>query len=156
VVIAKTLSAQSNLIRQFKERKVRKVYKAVCSGNIAGSEGLIDVPVGRPAGGRIRAGAFGRLAITRYKILKKTERYFFVKLMPETGRTNQLRVHMAWLGCPILGDITYKAKPWERVMLHAESLAFIHPATNKKITFKVPCPKEFSVCWGKLTGKKKI
>lgn len=147
MVIAKSCDAQKNLLSQFRERKVCKVYKAICGGNIPASEGVIDIPVGRLTGGKIKAGPFGRYAVTRYKVLKQTKEYAFLKLIPLTGRTNQLRAHLAWLGCPIIGDKSYNGKPYKRLMLHAESLTFTHPQTGKKITFKINLPKEFATCW---------
>jgi 23S rRNA pseudouridine1911/1915/1917 synthase len=150
MVIAKTAAAQENISNQFKDRLVDKTYTAVCSGNIETDKGIIDTPIGRVAGGKIKASPVGRPSVTEYKILKRAKDYVWVKLHPKTGRTNQLRVHMSWLKCPILGDDVYNGKPYDRLMLHAETLTFKHPVGNKKVNFKCQCPKEFTDFWKKL------
>lgn len=153
MLIAKTAEFQDALSAMFAEREVHKTYLALCCGEVPDKEGAIDVPIGRLAGGKIKAGELGRNALTVYKRLKTNGKFSLMELYPKTGRTNQLRVHMAWLGYPVLGDWLYKGASAPRLMLHALRLEFKHPFTNKELCFEAPLPQDFKeaskVCFGK-------
>lgn len=133
----------SSLQRQFSERKVHKVYMAVLDGVPKQSEALIDLPIGRnpkqPSQFRVDAG--GKSAQTRYNVLASDGTHSLVELRPLTGRTHQLRVHMAYLGTPIHGDRVY-GKPADRLYLHAASLEITIPP-SQRIIFTAPVPDEF-------------
>lgn len=138
LLIAKTKEVHQNLQAQFKNRSIKKCYLALLDGKIAPKEGVIDLPLRLDPLDRPRQVVDpdrGKPAITRYRVLKETERHTLIAFYPLTGRTHQLRVHAAHprgLHCPILGDELYGRKA-ERLYLHASSLEFIHPLTGKSI-----------------------
>ncbi|MFZ2544540.1 MAG: RluA family pseudouridine synthase [Candidatus Saccharimonadales bacterium] len=133
----------SMLQRQFSDRKVHKTYMAVVDGRPKEPEALIDLPIGRnpkhPSQFRVDPG--GKVAQTSYRILVSNDKYSLVELKPQTGRTHQLRVHMAYLGTPIHGDRIY-GKAANRLYLHAKSLEITIPDGNRQI-FSAPIPPEF-------------
>ena len=133
----------SLLQRQFSERKVHKTYMAVIDGTPKEHEALIDLPIGRnpkePSTFRVDAG--GKSAQTKYRVIKSNGKLSLVELQPLTGRTHQLRVHMAYLGTPIHGDRVY-GKAANRLYLHAASLEITIPTSNRQ-TFNAPIPNEF-------------
>lgn len=149
MLIAKNEDFQIAASQMFAERQMHKTYNAICCGNIADNEGIIDVPIGRVAGGKIKASALGRSAITEYKVIKRAGGFCFMELYPKTGRTNQLRVHMSWLGYPVLGDWLYKGAKAPRLMLHARKLEFKHPFTGRKLCFEALPPQDFMLAWQK-------
>lgn len=136
----------SLLQRQFSERKTHKTYLAVVEGTPKESEALIDLPIGRnpksPSSFRVDAG--GKSAQTRYKVLQSSGKYSLVELRPITGRTHQLRVHMAYIGTPIKGDRVYGHES-DRLYLHAESLEITIPEGDRRI-FSTPVPDSFREC----------
>lgn len=144
MLVAKTEAAQNNILSQFQTRKVIKLYNSICIGEVADEEGIINVPIGRVAGGKIKASSVGRSAVTIYKRLQTKNGFSFMQLYPKTGRTNQLRVHMAWLGYPVLGDYVYGKQPAPRLMLHAREIEFTHPKLRKKTKYCAPLPKDFN------------
>lgn len=133
----------SMLQRQFSERKTHKTYIAVVEGAPKEHEAIIDLPIGRnpksPSSFRVDPG--GKTAQTKYKVLGSNEKYSLVELKPITGRTHQLRVHMAYLGTPIRGDRVY-GKQADRLYLHAASLEITIPEGDRK-TFTAPVPDIF-------------
>ena len=112
------------------------------------------MPIGRVAGGKIKASEIGREAITDYKVLERKNGFTYIELYPRTGRTNQLRVHLNWLGYPVLGDWLYKGATAERLMLHARKIEFKHPLTGKKLQFEAPVPDDFMAAWERVTHSK--
>lgn len=138
LLIAKTKEAHQHLQAQFKDRSVKKQYIALLDGRIEQEEGIIDLPLRLDPLDRPRQVAdheHGKPALTRYRVLKRTDRYTLIAFYPLTGRTHQLRVHAAHpegLHCPILGDELYGRKA-ERLYLHAQKLEFIHPVTGKTV-----------------------
>ncbi|WP_114286343.1 RluA family pseudouridine synthase [Candidatus Halocynthiibacter alkanivorans] len=146
MVFALTPAAQRNLSRQFEERKSKKTYVARVHGLLAEKEGTVDLPLlvdwpNRPL--QIVDHENGKQAITDWKVMRFEEGTTRVRLMPRTGRTHQLRVHMQALGHAILGDPFYAsgaALEAPRMMLHAESLRVNHPDGGKGMTFKVKTP----------------
>lgn len=148
LVIAKDNSSHLALARQFSEHSIRREYIALVKGKMEFDEGEIELPIGRhPRKRRNMSVGFGkktRYAKTCYRTLKRTEEFSLVELEPFTGRTHQLRVHLAFLGHPILGDNKYgKNNPFSRLALHAQRLGFRHPATGKTVEFFCPAPSEF-------------
>ena len=152
MLIAKNADFQQAMLELFASRQVHKTYNAICCGNLTEDKGTIDVPIGRVSGGKIKASPLGRQAITDYKVVKRANNFCFMELFPRTGRTNQLRVHMSWLGYPVLGDWLYKGAEAPRLMLHAKKLEFLHPFNCKKLSFQAPLPKDFKEIWLLLTS----
>lgn len=144
LILAKTPSALSWLQKQFSSRNVKKVYNAVIEGSLDPEEAIIDMPIERnpKKPQTFRVGANGKSAITAYKILDRNASYSLVELRPHTGRTHQLRVHLAFHGRPIVGDTFYQGKPAERLYLHASSLELTLPNRERKV-FQVELPAEF-------------
>jgi 23S rRNA pseudouridine1911/1915/1917 synthase len=144
MICAKTAPALTWLQRQFSHRKVKKTYQAIIVGQLAPTEAVIDMPLERnpKAPATFRVGPNGKLAITHYRVLKASGSYSLVELMPETGRTHQLRVHLKQLRHPIVGDSLYGGEPAERLFLHAETLEITLPNRERKV-FTAPLPGEF-------------
>lgn len=148
MVIAKNNKTHANLARQFEKRHVKKRYIALVEGSIEFDEGLIDASLGRHPRHREKKSVVfdedARKAKTFYRVVKRFDRATLVALYPQTGRTHQLRVHMAYLGHPILGDDKYgKRNLFPRLALHAQSLGFFHPGTTKFCEFSCLPPQEF-------------
>lgn len=154
MLIAKNREFQEAMVELFASRQVHKTYHAIACGEIPDDEGLIDVPIGRIAGGKIKASDVGREAVTGYKVLERKNGFTRVELYPKTGRTNQLRVHLNWLGYPVLGDWLYEGATADRLMLHSKQVEFVHPFTGKKLKFEAPVPPDFSAAWQRVTEKK--
>ncbi|WP_428898158.1 23S rRNA pseudouridine1911/1915/1917 synthase [Parelusimicrobium proximum] len=151
MIVAKNSKIQDALIEMFTSREISKEYEAILCGELTEEKGTIDVPIGRVAGGKIKASELGREAVTQYKVKKIANGFTLAKLHPITGRTNQLRVHMSWLGYPVLGDWLYKGATARRLMLHSRRITFDHPFTGEKMTFTVPPPKDFTDTWKKIS-----
>ncbi len=142
LLIAKTKEVHQNLQAQFSNRSIKKRYTALLEGIVSDEEGTIDLPLclnplDRPR--QIVDKEHGKPAITRYRVLARTESQTLVAFYPLTGRTHQLRVHSAHslgLHCPIKGDELYGSKA-DRLYLHAESLEFTHPVSKEKVTIEV-------------------
>jgi len=152
MLFTKTKKMQDKLKELFANRKMDKTYNAILCGTPKDKQGIINVPIGRVAGGKIKASPVGREAITEYKIVQQKKGFAFAELYPKTGRTNQLRVHMAWLGYPVLGDWLYKGATAKRLMLHSRKISFVHPITRKRVSYEVVPPKDFSDTWKALVG----
>jgi 23S rRNA pseudouridine1911/1915/1917 synthase len=144
MICAKTNKAQLFLQKQFSERKVKKVYLAVIKGSMDPLEAIIDMPIqrnpNRPS--RFKVSVNGKSAVTHYKQLRSKGKYSLVELTPQTGRTHQLRVHLAQMKHPIIGDLFYEGEEADRLYLHAETLEIQLPSKEKKI-FTSPPSKEF-------------
>ena len=143
VILAKNPEVQSYLRRQFQARKVHKTYYAIVIGKPKLEEALIDLPIARnlkhPT--TFQVDATGKPAQTHYKVIKSNGKYSLLELKPITGRTHQLRVHLKYLGTPILGDRVY-GEPADRLYLHAKNLEITIPEGNRQ-TFTAPLPEEF-------------
>lgn len=150
MLIAKNEVFQQAASAMFAEREMAKTYNAICCGDLPQNEGIINVPIGRVSGGKIKASPLGREAITEYKVKERANGFCLMELHPKTGRTNQLRVHMSWLGYPVLGDWLYKGAQAPRLMLHAGKLEFMHPFSGKKLSFQAVPPQDFAGCWKKI------
>ena len=146
MILAKSPEVQSFLKKQFQDRKVHKTYYAVISGRPKLDEARIDLPMirdlKRPT--TFRVDANGKEAETFYKVLLSDGVHSLVELRPTSGRTHQLRVHMKYLGHPIVGDVVYDGEAAERLMLHAGSLEITLPGGVRK-TFIVERPREFDM-----------
>ncbi|MDR2364132.1 MAG: RluA family pseudouridine synthase [Spirochaetaceae bacterium] len=148
------------LADQFKSRRVKKSYGAIVRGVFKENAGTIETRIARDQRDRRRFAvpkAGGKIALTRYRVVRSWRNYSLVLLRPKTGRTHQLRVHMAYLGRPILGDPMYGVKdelfPQAGLMLHAKSLALCLPGKEGCQTFRTPLPPRFLEVIGKLQGK---
>ena len=155
MVIAKNAIFQNCMTELFANRQIRKTYYSIACGEIPDDEGVINVPIGRVAGGKIKASDMGREAITEYKVLERKNGFTRVQLHPVTGRTNQLRVHLSWLGYPVLGDWLYKGATADRLMLHSRRVEFAHPYTGEPLRFEAPVPPDFTAAWERVSTAKK-
>ena len=144
LVVAKTQGALSRLTQHFQRRLVEKRYVAVVGGLLQEDELTIDAPIGRDeeARPRWRVLESGKQAETRLHVAERSARRTLVELEPLTGRTNQLRIHCAHVGHPIVGDVLYAGEQHVRLCLHAARLAFRHPATNEWVEFVSKAPPE--------------
>jgi 23S rRNA pseudouridine1911/1915/1917 synthase len=148
IVIAKDNKTHVALARQFENREVQKCYVALVEGLVEFEEGVVDVPLDRdPIHREKRKVSFSDLAReakTIYRVLKRGNGQTLVSLFPQTGRTHQLRVHMKYLGHPILGDQKYgKKNSFSRLALHAQQTGFHHPANSAWVEFSLRFPSEF-------------
>lgn len=150
LVVAKNEEAHSALQRQFKRRSVKKTYLALVEGHPEPSQGVIDAPIGRDKRQRKRMAIVrsGRTALTAYRIIEHFDEHSLVELQPESGRTHQLRVHLAWLGCPVVGDRVYGYRRQHllkhRHFLHARQLEFTHPVTGEALSLLAPLPDKLA------------
>ncbi len=146
MVFALTPHAQRHLSQQFEARSIRKVYVARVAGELTPKTGIVDLPLivdwpNRPL--QMVCHDTGKPAVTEWRVLKFDGSATRVRLIPKTGRTHQLRVHMLSLGHPILGDPLYAegdAKLYDRMMLHAEELRLKHPESGVSLKFRAPAP----------------
>ncbi len=148
MVVAKTAASVEALQRQFKSRTVEKFYLALVHGTPRSSEGVIDVPLGRHPTLRQKFAPRpnGKPARTHYWLEEQFANFSLLRVKLETGRTHQIRVHLTWLGHPIVGDTVYGHKKnrlrLSRQFLHAQSLSFQHPTTGTLCSFTAPLPAE--------------
>lgn len=147
MVLAMNAAAHRHLGLQFERRKTDKTYVAEVWGHLQEEEGEVDLPLvcdwpNRPK--QMVSFEHGRPALTRWKVLERTEKTSRVRLFPHTGRSHQLRVHMLSLGHPIIGDRFYAEgealNASARLALHAESLELHHPSDGRRVTFRAECP----------------
>lgn len=146
MVVAKNNSSHAELAKQFKERTVKKKYIALVKGVVELDEAIVDLPIGRhPVLRQKMAVRYDsqKKAVTEYKVLKRFKDFTMVELNLKTGRTHQIRVHLAYLGHPVLGDEKYGAKgKFSRHALHSYVLSFRHPRTGKVLEFKADLPDD--------------
>ncbi len=147
IIVAKDNITHTKLAKQFQRHEVQKQYVALVQGEIDRDEGIIDVPLGRHARQHDKRAVsydeHAKEAYTKYKVLKRSSSASLVALFPKTGRTHQLRVHMAYIKHPILGDEKYGRKgSFPRLALHAHMIGFTHPRTKAWIEFCSKVPEE--------------
>ncbi len=154
IICAKNPETGSYLQKQFSNRKVKKIYLALTEGRLKLKKGKIDIPIGRnpKKPSTFRADPNGKPAVTSYEVLEEDSGLSFLKLQPATGRTHQLRVHLAYLGHPILGDRFY-GKESSRLFLHAYQLEITLPG-GKRTTFTAKLPAEFKDEFAKIANVK--
>ncbi len=153
LVVARTAEAQTGLVRQLQARTVKRLYLALAQGRVA-RDGTVDAPIGRHPVQRTKMAVVGggRAARTHYRVLERFDRATLLECALETGRTHQIRVHMAEIGHPLVGDPVYgprrKALPaladFPRQALHAWRLALAHPATHAEMIWEAPLPADFA------------
>lgn len=161
LVVAKTEAALENLSDQFRDRTVFKSYVALVHGRVLSDSGKIDQPLARDASNRTRMAVVrgGRNALTLYRVRRSFERFTLLDVDLKTGRTHQIRVHLAWIKHPVVGDETYgggrdntiqdpqlraRVRHLKRHFLHAEKLAFTHPTTKEVMKFESSMPTDLS------------
>ena len=157
VIVAKNDAALRDLSSQFKGREVRKTYLALVHGRMEAASGEIERPVGRDPRRRIRmrtSGIGARDALTHYEVRRRFPHFTLLEVHPRTGRTHQIRVHLASVGHPVVGDTLYGApsrlnagsrsetRTLPRTFLHAAGIKFRHPRTGDAMSFEAPLPAE--------------
>lgn len=160
LVVAKNERVHEALARQFKERTVTKHYLCLVYGRVPESRGVIDIPLGRHPSRRTLISTRARKArraVTEYEVLRFLGEFSFLKVIPRTGRTHQIRVHFQHLGHPVVGDKAYAGRRWQnlkdsrirakigrmrRHFLHADFLGFDHPLSGKRVSFTAPLPDD--------------
>lgn len=160
MVVAKTLQAQSNLVNQLQDRSMGREYEAVVQGVMTGG-GCVDEPIGRHGTQRTKMAVnpLGKEAVTHYRVLHKFRTHTYVRCKLETGRTHQIRVHMAHISHPLVGDVTYAGRNrltkgistelrsvlqgFDRQALHARQLGLIHPKTGDWCEWQTDLPQDF-------------
>lgn len=159
MVVAKTLTAQTHLVEQLQSRTMSREYEAIVTGSLVAG-GFVDAPIGRHATKRTLMAVrdIGKPAVTHYRVIKKFRAHTHLRLKLESGRTHQIRVHMAHIKHPIAGDPAYGGRPripknmdedclqllrtFKRQALHAAQLSLYHPATEEWLSWKAPLPDD--------------
>ena len=162
LLVAKNEQAHNFLALQFKRREVEKHYLALVYGRVKEKKGIIEVPLGRDPWIRTKISTRsrkGRHALTEYQMVRFWQDFSYLRVVLHTGRTHQIRVHLQYLGHPIVGDDTYGKRAHERLkdptrveairdlkrpFLHATFLSFVHPETKRRVFFKSPLPSELA------------
>jgi 23S rRNA pseudouridine1911/1915/1917 synthase len=156
IVVAKNDLAHSKLTEQFKVHSIKREYYALTEGVFKNDSGVVNQPLARHPQDRIKMAIVkdGRRAVTHYEVLERYKSNTLVKCSLETGRTHQIRVHMAYLGHPLVGDPVYGYKKQkfklEGQMLHAKTLGFVHPTKNEYVEFNSDLPDYFLEVLSKL------
>jgi 23S rRNA pseudouridine1911/1915/1917 synthase len=171
ILVAKTLPAYTHLGRDMRERRITREYRAVVNG-VMTAGGTVDAPIGRHAVHRVRMAVAdrGRTAVTHYRVLGRLPAHSFIALRLETGRTHQIRVHMAHLGFHVVGDPAYGGRPrlppgaaaevvaalqsFHRQALHACGIRFRHPSTGEWLEFEAPLPEDMHRLLTALAGSR--
>ena len=161
MIAAKNDAAHRSLAEQIQEKTAKRVYWAILTGNIAEAEGVIHGAIGRNPKDRQKMAVVrenGKDATTKFRVLERFGAYTLVECRLMTGRTHQIRVHMAYIGHPVLGDPKYGAKkcPFsiEGQALHSKTLMFTHPRTGERMEFEAPLPEDMQMILDELRGKK--
>lgn len=151
LIVAKNDFSHNLLAEQIKEHSFTRKYQAVVVGNVKDDSGTINAPIGRHPTDRKKMAVTAknsRNAVTHYKVIARYNGYTHVELTLETGRTHQIRVHMAYIGHPVAGDPVYGSKKYITKLngqcLHAYYISFVHPRTNQTLSFSAPLPEYFT------------
>lgn len=155
LVVAKSDRAHLGLAEQFKEHSIERRYLAVVEGHFKHPEGTVEAPIGRDPRDRKKMAvqAKGKHAVTHFTVLEELPKHSLVQCRLETGRTHQIRVHMSYIGHPVVGDPVYGLKEsygMKGQALHAATLGFIHPVTKEKLRFEAPLPEDMGRLLEKL------
>lgn len=158
ILLAKNDTAQNELQAQFKKREVGKTYLALVDGGPPTPAGRIEAPIGRDPGHRkkmkVLSPGKGREAISIFHVLESFPRHTLLEVNPKTGRTHQIRVHLAFLGCPVVGDRDYGQRkptlPVDRMFLHAAALTFTLPGDDQARSFEAPLPSDLKMVLDQL------
>lgn len=157
LMIAKNDMAHNSLAKQLAEHTIVRAYRAIVYNNFSQDEGTVDRPIGRDPKNRLKQTVTelnSRKAVTHYKVIERFGNYTYIEAKLETGRTHQIRVHMAYIKHPLLGDQVYgpekKVMGVETQILHAKKLGFIHPRTGEYMEFDSELPEEFTRVLNKL------
>lgn len=149
LVVAKTDFAYDHLVNQFKNRKTKRIYQTICYNPFSENSGTINAPITRDPNNRTKMAVNpeGKQATTHFKVIKQSDKFSYLECQLETGRTHQIRVHMAYIGHPLVGDTTYGPKKNPIVKdgqaLHARLIGFYHPITNQFLEFEVDPTESF-------------
>lgn len=159
MVVARTLTAHTNIVDQLQKREMGREYEAICQGVLTGG-GTVDEPMSRHNTNRLKMAVHptGKDAVTHYRVLKRYENHTHVRVKLETGRTHQIRVHMAHLNYPLIGDPVYGGRPripakisyelrdalrtFSRQALHAKALELTHPVSGELVKWEIPLPED--------------
>ena len=156
IIVAKNDKSHINLSEQIKNHEVTKIYTALVKGNIVENEATIDMPIGRDKNDRKKMCVTrdGKEAVSHIKVIKRYGNYTLIRVKIDTGRTHQIRVHMAKIGHPVVGDEVYSSGKNEfgvkGQMLHSTILKFKHPISRKEIMLEAPLPQYFEDVLSKL------
>ena len=156
IIACKNDNAHIKIAEQLKEHSITRKYRAICYGVVKEEHGTIDAPIGRDEKDRkkMSINQNGKHAVTHYKVLERFKEYTYIECQLETGRTHQIRVHMASIGHPLLGDEVYSSRKWPFTTngqtLHAYILGFVHPVSNAYIETVAPIPEYFNKILDKL------
>ncbi len=177
LIIGRTRAAIRHLAGQFEARTVSKQYLAIVEGRVADDSGRIEVAIGRALGGAVNKkqavdGERARPCVTDYRVIERRGEFSLLEVAPQTGRSHQIRVHLQWLGHPLVGDklygpderwhLRFRASGWTRAMaeslrlprhaLHASGLALDHPHTGQRLTVVSPMPTDMAHFWEAQAG----
>ena len=159
IVAAKNDAAHLALALQLQDHSLYREYRGVCVGGLREDEGTVDAPIGRHPSDRTKMCVDrknGREAVTHYAVLERLSGHTYARFRLETGRTHQIRVHMAYLGHPLYGDVVYGAKKpvpgLAGQCLHAKKLSFVHPRTGERVTVECELPAYFETVLKRLRG----
>ena len=165
IIVAKNEKSKEFLSRQFQNRNVEKKYLTIVDGIIKEDDGIIETPLGRSREFRkkiVVGAASKKMSKTFFKVIERFKNATYLEVKPYTGRTHQIRVHLAYIGHPVIGDAEYgkvaaggkSSEIAKRQLLHASNIKFIHPTSKKKVEFSAPLPEDFKSVLGILKNEK--
>ena len=150
IIICKNDEAHNAIAELLKTHDITRKYRAIVHGNMKNEQGTVDAPIGRHHSDHKKMSVNeknGKRAVTHYRVLEHFDQYTYIECQLETGRTHQIRVHMASIGYPILGDTVYSSRksPFhlEGQVLHAMTIGFVHPRSGQYIEVEAPLPEYF-------------
>ncbi|NLM96039.1 MAG: RluA family pseudouridine synthase [Halanaerobiaceae bacterium] len=161
LIVAKNDKSHRNLVEQFRNREILKIYHTIVKGSLPHEKGIIDAPIGRDPLERKRMAVRkdnSKRAVSEFRVIERFNGYTYLEVKLETGRTHQIRVHFSYLGYPVLGDGKYGRKKKNdplkavRQMLHAYILGFKHPVTGQWLEIKAPLPRDFLAVIDEIRG----